>query len=158
MNNVENLDKSLSECFRVTKPGAQLVITMNLPDTFIEFYTIFRQTLTEMKLEQYLKNINDHIFHKRKSLDFWQKVLKANGFSIKAEYLDTFKYRFTNGTSLLNYSTFKIYFLDGWKNCVEATHLTAVFEKLEASLNSYASKNRGIELTVPFVCFDLRRD
>jgi ubiquinone/menaquinone biosynthesis C-methylase UbiE len=157
LNNVEDIDQSLSECFRVTKPGAQMVITMNLPDSFIEFYTIFQQTLTELKLEKYLKNIEDHIYHKRKPLDFWQKALKAYGFSIKAEHVDIFKYKFANGTALLNYSTFKMYFLDSWKSCVDATHLVAVFEKLEASLNSYAAKNRGIELTVPFVCFDLRR-
>jgi hypothetical protein len=84
-------------------------------------------------------------------------ALKTNGFIITGEHLDTFTYRFTNGTTLLNYSTFKMYFLDGWKSCIEAANLTTVFEKLEVNLNNYAAKNKGVELTVPFVCFDLRR-
>jgi ubiquinone/menaquinone biosynthesis C-methylase UbiE len=158
LNNVADLDKSLSECHRTTRPGAQMVITMNLPDSFIEFYNVLRKTLVESGLENDLKNVDDHIFHKRKPLDFLREKLQSHGFTIRQEKTDSFTYRFADGTALLNYSFFKICFLDGWKSCVDAGQLVSVFEKLEHNLNSLASQNHGIELTVPFVCFNLKRE
>lgn len=158
LNNVDDLEKSLSECHRTSKPGAQMVITMNLPDTFIEFYTMLRKTLEELGLENNLKKVDDHIYHKRKPLHFLREKLKSHGFIIKQEKLDSFTYRFSDGTALLNYSFFKICFLDGWKSCVDESQLTPVFEKLEFNLNRYSTVNNGIELTVPFVCFNLKRE
>ena len=158
LNNVDDLDKSLAECYRVCKPDAQMVITMNLPDTFIEFYNVFRQTLTDMRMGKYLKNIDDHIFHKRKPVDYLETILFNHGFSISRKHIDSFRYNFTDGTALLNYAFFKICFLDGWKACLDENLLSSVFPKLEENLNNYAFKHNGIELTVPFVCFDLRRN
>lgn len=157
LNNVEELDKTLEECHRVLRPEAQMVITMNLPNTFVEFYTIFKQTLSEMGMNSSLKSVDEHIFDKRKSLEYWQKKLITHGFETHNEILSSFSYRFTDGTALLNYSFFKICFLDGWKSCVDNDKLPTVFERLEHNLNAYAQKNDGIELSVPFVCFDLIR-
>jgi arsenite methyltransferase len=157
LNNVSDIDRSLSECFRVSKPGAQMVVTMNLPDTFIEFYAIFRETLSMLRLEKYFRNIEDHIFHKRKPLEFWRKAFKSNGFRIQAEHVETFTYKFASGTAFLNYSTFRTYFLDGWKSCVDEANLPMVFDTLEKNLNLHAEKKPGMEASVPFVCFDLRR-
>ena len=158
LNNIEDLDQSLSECYRVTRPGAQMVITMNLPETFIEFYDIFHETLTELSLEKHFKDMEDHIFHKRKPVDYLRNKLEIHGFSVTQMHLDSFTYRFADGTALLNYSFFKICFLDGWKSCVEASLIPSVFGRLEGNLNKYAQKNNGIELTVPFACFDLKRN
>jgi len=157
LNNVDDLDKSLSECNRVARKGAQMIITMNLPETFLEFYTIFRETLLELGLEKNLVNIDNHIYHKRKPLTFLRDKLQTYGFSIQNEILDSFTYKFSNGTALLNYAFFKICFLDGWKSCVDETKLVRVFDNLEHNLNTHASQNNGIELTVPFVCFNLRK-
>lgn len=157
LNNVDDLDQSLSECRRICKPGAQMVITMNLPDTFAEFYTIFRNTLKYMRLGQYLAEIDRHIFHKRKPLEYLEEKLSHHGFRIHQKYMESFRYHFTDGTALLNYAFFKICFLDGWKGCLpEELHQT-VFARLEANLNEHAAIHEGIELTVPFVCFDLRK-
>jgi ubiquinone/menaquinone biosynthesis C-methylase UbiE len=158
LNNVEDLDKSLSECHRISRPDAQMVITMNLPETFTEFYTIFRQTLSELGLEKHHKDVDNHIFHKRKPLDYLKNTIENHGFSLNQMHIDSFKYHFTDGTALLNYSFFKIAFLDGWKSCIEAGLLPIVFELLEKKLNAIASKSNSIELTVPFVCFDLTRN
>lgn len=157
LNNVEDLDQSLSECHRILHPNAQMVITMNLPDTFVEFYSIFRQTLSESGMEKNLKKVDDHIFDKRKPLNYLQMKLNRHGFTIHKEHIESFTYRFADGSALLNYAFFKICFLSGWKACVDANRLQPVFEKLEQNLNSYAQQNGGIVLTVPFVCFDLRR-
>ena len=155
LNNVDDLDRSLSECFRVSKPGAQMVITMNLPDTFTEFYTIFRNTLIELKAEQYLTEIDRHIFHKRKPLDYLEEKLIHHGFSTHQKHIESFRYHFTDGTALLNYAFFKVCFLDGWKGCIPEHLHESVFVQLETNLNRYASNHQGIALSVPFVCFDL---
>ncbi|HEY4786116.1 MAG TPA: class I SAM-dependent methyltransferase, partial [Bacteroidales bacterium] len=158
LNNVEDLDRSLSECGRVCRPEAQMVITMNLPETFMEFYAIYRQSLSELGLEKLHKNIDDHIFHKRKTVDYLRDKIENHGFSFNRMHLDSFHYKFVDGTALLNYSFFKIAFLEPWKNCLDAELAPAVFEQLENNLNNFALKNNGIELTVPFVCFDLKRN
>lgn len=158
LNNVQDLDHSLSECFRVSRPEAQMVVTMNLPDTFVEFYTIFRQTLQELGLERFHRQMDDHIFDKRKPLDYLQDKIVSHGFAIHQKHFESFTYQFSDGTALLQYSFFKICFLEGWKQCIEENYQNQVFELLENNLNNYASKHNGIELTVPFVCFDVRRN
>jgi len=37
INNVQNVEQALSECYRVSKPGAQMVLTMNLDQTIAAF-------------------------------------------------------------------------------------------------------------------------
>jgi arsenite methyltransferase len=158
LNNVDNFDRSLEECHRVTRPGAQMVFTMNLPETFIEFYEIFRHSLSELGLERYHMNIENHIFEKRKPIDYLRIKIVNHGFFFNQMHVDSFKYRFTDGTALLNYAFFKLCFLEGWKGCVEVDLIQPVFDRLEQKLNHYALINNGIELTVPFVCFDLKRN
>ena len=45
LNNVQDLPKTLSECSRVSRPGAQFVFTFNTNKTFTEFYDVFREVL-----------------------------------------------------------------------------------------------------------------
>ncbi len=44
-NNVDDLEKTYSECSRVAKSGAQFVMTVNLQDTMIEFYNMYETVI-----------------------------------------------------------------------------------------------------------------
>lgn len=68
INNVEDMQKSLNECYRVSKPAAQFTITLNLEDTMIEFYNLFEETLIKNKLVEEVKKMKQQIYLKRKPL------------------------------------------------------------------------------------------
>jgi arsenite methyltransferase len=65
INNVQDLSKTLSECNRVAKKGAQFVITVNLPNSMIEFYCIFEKVLGQNGLAYLIPNVKSHILKKR---------------------------------------------------------------------------------------------
>src|SRR4029453_14211470 len=51
LNNVEDPARALAECRAVAKPGAQLVLTQNLPETMRAFYDVYESVLRECGLD-----------------------------------------------------------------------------------------------------------
>jgi ubiquinone/menaquinone biosynthesis C-methylase UbiE len=154
MNNVEDQDKAFNECFRVSKSGAQLVFTINQYRTMEEFYEIYYDSLRDLKLDQYIKTIEEHRAKHRPSNEKIIKIVNDSGFIIKSLEENSFKIRFATGTALLNHSFIKIAFLQPWKNCLPSKEVQKVFSLLESNLNSYAENMRGIELSIPFACYN----
>ena len=157
INNVADMHKSLNECSRVCKPGAQFTITLNLEDTMIEFYDLFEETLIKNKLVEEVKKMKEQIYLKRKPLEDIKKSLSETGFEIKSIKNDSFVLRFLDGATMFNHSLIKYWFLDGWKNILKPADLQNIFEQLEDKLNSIAKENNVIILTVPFVTVDCRK-
>jgi len=60
LNNVDDLSTALSECARICKVGAQLVLTFNLPGTFIECYSVLEQVLEVRGLVAELERMRRH--------------------------------------------------------------------------------------------------
>lgn len=154
LNNVSDMDAVLQECHRVTKDGAQLVVTMNLPETFIGFYQTFEKVLREFGFEEIIERLKEHIYQKRKPVGFTTKLLQNNGFTIDNVKESIFNYRFADGTAFLNHYFIKLGFMDSWKALIPQELLTKVFSKIEAYLNDSATKSGGITLGVPFACFN----
>ena len=115
LNNVNDLKKSFYECGRVAKKSAQFVFTMNLENSMIEFYEIYKEVLIENALIPELTNLKEHIYHKRRPLSEIRKELTDNKFFIRNELHDTFSYCFADGTSMLNHFLIRLAFLDSWK-------------------------------------------
>lgn len=157
INNVEDMQKSLNECSRVSKPDAQFTITLNLKDTMIEFYNLFEETLIKNKLVEEVKKMQQHIHSKRKPLEEIKKSLNEAGFKIKSIKEESFKLRFLDGAAMFNHSLIKYWFLDGWKNILKPGDIQNIFEQLENKLNSVAKEKGEIILTVPFVTIDCRK-
>jgi ubiquinone/menaquinone biosynthesis C-methylase UbiE len=154
MNNVENQELAFKECFRVSKSNAQFVFTMNQYGTMEEFYEVYYDSLGELKLDQHIKNIEEHRVKHRPSNDKIVKIVNDSGFIVKSLKEDIFKMRFATGTALLNHSFIKIAFFQPWKNCIPPEEVKKVFPVLETNLNSYAKKMKGIELSIPFGCYN----
>ena len=66
INNVQDIKQTLSECFRVSNPDVQFLMTMNLEDSMIEFYNVFEEILIENILIEEVRKMKDHIYSKRK--------------------------------------------------------------------------------------------
>lgn len=67
INNFQNPDEVITECFRVLKAKGKLIFTTNLFGNFNEFYSIFAEVLCDLGLEDEINNLNKHI-KKRHSL------------------------------------------------------------------------------------------
>lgn len=157
LNNVEDINIAFSECFRILKPGGKLLFTFNLPDTMIEFYSVFENVLRDENLFEEIDFLKKHIFLKRKPTEFIIDLLHKNLFVVNEAVTDSFKYRFTDGTSFFNYYFIKYAFLEPWKNLVKQEDLENVFKKIERSLNERAEELGELSLTIPFAFIDCEK-
>jgi arsenite methyltransferase len=157
INNVSDLSKTLMECNRVAKIGSQFVFTYNTDKTFIEFYNVLREVLKENRLRKYEKNIDLHIYAKRKPLAEFKKSLSESGFRINNIQKDEFRYRFSDGSSMLNHFFIKLAFMNPWKNILPETLQSKVFESVEEKINRKAENAGGFSMKVPFVTIDCKK-
>ncbi len=157
LNNVEDLQKSLSECYRVSKKGAQLTFTLNLEDTMNEFYNVFKEILLNNKLQDEITKVKGQIYSKRKPLEEIKTLVNNSGFSIKSIIKDNFILRFLDAPTMFNHYLIKYWFLDGWKSILKPEDLENIFNQLEQKLNATAKEKGEIGLTIPFVTIDCRR-
>ena len=96
INNVDNIEQTLAECYRVSKAGCQFTISINLPGTMKEFYEVYEQILTEQKKIDELNRMKEHIDTKRKPLNQILKLLSNAGFNVKTTEEDLFRMKFLN--------------------------------------------------------------
>jgi arsenite methyltransferase len=154
INNVEDLEKVLSECARIMKQGGQFVLTMNLNNTMVEFYEILEKVLRKEEMVDEIKKMNQQIYKKRKPLDEFIKLIENHGFSIKDVDHDQFDYKFVDGTTLLNHYFIRLAFLNGWKGIVPFEKQEFIFDKIETRMNEKALTDGYFKLSVPFVVID----
>jgi len=158
INNVQDPEKALAECYRVSKPGAQMVITVNLPETMKEFYEVFETTLKGLGKELEIKKIEEHIFQKRKPLSWTETLLQKTGFLVVETKVDSFKLRYLDGTALFQHFMIQSSFLESWEKVVSPKDIVHVFSLLKKNLNSIARRKGELCLTIPLVCIDCRRN
>lgn len=154
INNVRDLEKTFSESCRVLKQGGQFVFTFNLPESLTEFYSVFKSTLEELGLLNQIQKVDEHIFEKRKPIEYMERLLIKNKFKVIQKIQNKFLYRFVNGTAFFNHSIFKFHFLPVWKNLLPEKREEEVFTILEEKLNTTASNQGELVMTIPYVCFD----
>jgi SAM-dependent methyltransferase len=156
-NNVDDEEQTFREIGRVTKPGGQVVLTMNLPETMIEFYTAYRKVLHRLNKTSELDRLDAHIHEKRKPLSHTKGLLANAGLELVEVHEDAFTMRYTDGTAMLDNFIIKLAFLASWTGVLEAGDVGPVFEAVEHELNRAADEKGGLTLTVPWVCLDCRR-
>jgi arsenite methyltransferase len=157
INNVHDIQSAISECFRVSKSGAQFVLTQNLPTSMEEFYSVYRTILSDHHLTEALERLEQHIFEKRKPLAWMQHTLSAAGFSVSRIIEESFALRFLDGTSLFAHAFIRLAFLDSWKGLLPPSH-QHLFRELEERLNILAREKSELRLSIPFACFDCRKE
>ncbi|HEY6188199.1 MAG TPA: class I SAM-dependent methyltransferase [Pyrinomonadaceae bacterium] len=150
LNNWSRPAAVLSECFRVAKDDARIVLTTNVEGHYREFYELFRETLRETERPEYLERLRAQEAHRgnRESLC---ALLRQAGWTLRKVIEDSFRLRFLDGTALLNHSLTRIGFLDGWRSVVDADDERRVFESIERKLNEAASLNGELCMTVPML-------
>lgn len=154
INNVKDLNKTLSEISRIAKPGAQFVFAFNTDKTMTEFYTVFENVLHENNLIDEVKKLKDHIYEKRKPVEEIVNLLMENNFSINLVDHDQFHYTFTDGTTMFNHFLIRLAFIDSWKKILPVNVCNEVFENIEVKLNEMSAEKEELKLKVPFSLID----
>jgi len=156
-NNVADEECAFREIERVAAPGAQIVLTMNLPDTMNEFYDAYRKVLGEMRKTAELARLERHIHEKRKPLAHTQSLLEKAGLVVAHVHHDSFVLRYNDGSTMLNSPLIRFAFLPPWVSVLEPRDVEPVFEAIEHMLNRGAEASGEFRMTVPWVCIDARK-
>jgi arsenite methyltransferase len=156
VNNFDNPQKTFTECFRVAKRAAQIVLTTNPRGHMDTFYLAFAQTLKELHKEDLLADLTAHIEH-RLTAETICRQLEQSGFKISGVYKASFRLRFLDGTTFFRHALIRIGFLGDWKALIPERDRKIVFSALENNLNQ-VSKNTGtLELAIPIACIDAEK-
>jgi arsenite methyltransferase len=156
LNNVEDPARALAECRRVAKPGAQLVLTQNLPETMRAFYDVYESVLRECGLDASLDALRRHIHSKRRPLEEVRALLDGAGFDTVDVSEGSFALRFLDATALFSHFFVRLGFLEGWRSVPPAGETERVFAVLEQRLDELAGRRGELRLDVPFACLDCR--
>ena len=157
MNHAADAGQAFSECSRVLRPGGQMVLTLNLDQSMMEFYHELISVLKEMKMEKEIADVYGHIRQKRRPLEETLSLILNHGFEIREAEQDQFMYRFANGTAMLNHYFIRLAFMGSWISLLPGESLEAVFDRVETRLNRRSEAQGGIRLTIPFVVINASR-
>ena len=151
INNVGDINKSISECSRIIKSGGQFIQTMNLDKSMFEFYGQLEKALSDLGLNKEIGLMHHHIYEKRRPLDEMISMIQNHGFIIRDLVHDQFSYRFSNGSAMLNHYFIRLAFMDSWIKILPEKKVEQIFVTIEQRLNDQAQILGGIKLTIPFV-------
>lgn len=157
MNNVADLDKTLSECSRIMKSGGQFVLTMNTNESMIEFYDIMSEVLSEKGLNKEIEDMHRHIYKMRKPVDEVCKKLNDNSFEVTNIVTDKFEYKFADGKSMFSYFLINSSFLGSWKKLVPQDKVEEIFKEIIKRIDSISERDGCFKLTIPFVVIDCKK-
>jgi SAM-dependent methyltransferase len=156
-NNVDDEEQTFHEVSRVARPGAQIVLTMNLPETMNEFYQVYRDVLQRENRNDELERLEAHIHHKRKPLPHTLSLIESVGLEVVDVHHDSFSLRYSDGSTMLGSPFIKLAFIQSWKDVLAPKDVGPVFEVIEGELNRLAEASGELRLTVPWVCLNLRK-
>ena len=154
LNNVEDQARAVAECFRVCRRGAQILFTVNLPDTMREFYDIYEQVLREKELLFEIERLHEHIFEKRKPIEFYTELFTNAGFTFISTATDAFTMRFIDSDALFEHHCIHGAFLPPWEKIISGEMWEEVFRALSLALDTHAESEGELRLTIPFACFE----
>jgi len=156
INNVENKELAINECYRVIKPKSDFIFTFNLNDSFIQFYNIFKDVLFSLCLYNEIEDVDIHIQNKRPELSLMKNYLQNANFNIIEIVENSINLSFANSSTFFNHYWIKKYFLPEWLKIVSPKHRTQVFKMIKNELDSQY-QNSFISFDIPFVCVKCRK-
>lgn len=157
-NNVHDEFTVFEECARVARTKAQLVITVNLNRSMIEFYEVFVDVLKTNGLTNLVPQVEKHIYSKRKPVEETIAMIEDAGFSLNEVDNDQFQYRYCDGTSFLQSFLVRLAFKDSWLKIIENENHVEIFEQVEEKLNKKAETEGLLKLSIPFVTLEFYKN
>ncbi|MEO5952456.1 MAG: class I SAM-dependent methyltransferase [Chloroflexia bacterium] len=156
INNFADPQASLAECYRVASSHARLVLTTNLMGHMVEFYAVYRQTLTDLDLSHLTPQLNAQEA-RRGTVASVSMLLNQSGFRVTRTVENSFKMRVLNSDALFNHHLIKIGFLDGWRGFLPPEQEQSVFQSLQTALDKLASTKGELTLTIPMLYIEAEK-
>jgi arsenite methyltransferase len=150
VNNFADPEAVLTECFRVAKPHASLVLTTNPIGHMRELYVLFREVLLELQKPMYLERLRRNEEH-RGTKESLSGLLRTAGFHLVKTQEGAFQLRYVDGSALFHHVLTQVGFLDGWRQVVAPEDEEQAFALLETKLNQVARASGELCLTVPML-------
>jgi len=157
INNARDVPLALSECFRVSQPGAQFVLAYNLEKTMIEFYDIFETVLNEAGMHGSISKLKEHIYQKHKPLDEMKVLVQTAGFKVTVIETDMLKLHYKNAAGLFHHPMIKYWFLHDWKKIAGDGRWYQIFDQIKQRLDTIAKRRGKISLSIPFAVINAFR-
>ena len=145
VNNFADPAAAAAECYRVTAPRGQFVLSSNLRGHMAEFYAVFAACLRDLGLSGALDALEAHVAH-RATPDRLRALLEGAGYREIVVTGGSFPMRFSGGRALLRHYFIQLGFLDGWKAVVPPADTARVFAELERRLEQMGE----LTLTIPW--------
>ena len=154
INNSQNPESVLNECFRISKKNAQMVISANLPGTFSLFYETITDVLLHFEHYSVIELLIEHINQKRKSVEEHAEMIYESGFNIRNIYEDNYSMKFVDGSAFLNHFFIVNNFSTHWLKILNRTNNAEyILKQTESRLNEIAGES-NLVMNIPFVIFD----
>ena len=150
INNLENPDELLSECYRVLKPGGKIYLTTNVVGHYREFYDVYETVLKDLKKKHLLPALRAQENH-RGTLESIRELLENSRFSITKILKDRFHWRYLDGSAMLRHSLTVFGFLNGWKSILNGEDIELVFTKIEEKLNEISAEEGELKMSIPML-------
>lgn len=157
LNNVPDMRRALAECARVSRAGAELAITANLPASMRELYEAYEAVLRERGRADLLPRLAAHVDEKRKPLATLVRWIEEAGYHDVTAREAVFRMRFADGTALFRHWFMRLGFIEPWARVVPEEEVEPVLDAIEERLNTVAEEAGEVALTVPFACVSARR-
>ena len=148
INNFENADAVLRNCFRLLRPGGRIFLSSNLVGHMAELYAAFRDVIPDDRADE----LEDHIAH-RATVEKMQAQLRAAGFADGTVATSSFRMRFADGGALLRHWFVRFGFLPDCAR-VAGTDAEDVIRRLAVELDDEASLRGELALTIPMACVE----
>lgn len=146
----------LTECFRVARPGAALLLATNLAGHMAEFYDVYRAVLAELGQHDRLAALDEHVA-RRGTAQSVRGLLERAGFEVAAVVPGAFRLRFADGSALLRHHFIRLGFVPDWKAIASPGSIGPTFDRLEQRLNERAQERGELALTIPMAGFEARK-
>jgi len=157
INNFENPQKSLNECFRVLKPNGEILITSNTVGHMKLFYTVYEKILKNAGLDELTPALKKQEAHRNTDEQF-TKMFNNAGFQIVKKINDSLTLRYLDGTAFLRHSLTIYGFLGGWRSILKKEDEPPIFKKLEKQLNEIATKAGELRLNIPMLLVHAKKN
>jgi SAM-dependent methyltransferase len=157
LNNVDDLDQALAECGRVARPGSQLVMTWNLPESMSEIYSVLEALLRSRGRSDATIRIQEHIFGKRKPVEWMRERVGRAGFAVVRVIERSFDWRFATGQALLQHGLWRLAFVPSWLELVMPGERAELLGELEQRLEARAREAGELKVTFPYACLEATR-
>jgi ubiquinone/menaquinone biosynthesis C-methylase UbiE len=151
INNVQDLNKTFDEIRRVIKQGGQFIFTMNLDGTMREFYDALMVILDKRGLQPVIKEVEEHISHKRPSMEKMEVLLMQSGFRYK-KTVSKFVMKFSDAMDIREHFLIKIGFMDSWRELLPEHEADSILYDTFFLMNINGVED-GVKLSVPWVVY-----